>query len=352
MSSKKSCSVGRVCSVSLVALFASLTACAGGSKQSIAPPNSAEPALAESGLAGEILIDGSSTVFPISDAMAEAFQAANPNVTATVSVSGSGEGFKKLCAGEIDISNASRPIKQSEMDLCAKAGIEFVEVPIAFDGVSIVVNTDNNWTACLTKEELGKIWEPAAETAITNWSQVKEGFPDQPLELYGPAVGSGTYDYLIEAILTGDTEVTRGDFIASDDDDVIIQGVQSDAGGLGVFGFAYYEENKATLKAVAIENAAGECVEPSGETIEAGSYNPLSRPLFFYVRKSSLDNPAVLAFVQYQTNSANSDLISEVGYVTLPGEILGKVQERVDEAVTGSIFEGGSSVNVKLSDKL
>ncbi|NET33091.1 MAG: PstS family phosphate ABC transporter substrate-binding protein, partial [Cyanothece sp. SIO1E1] len=301
---------------------------------------------------GEVLIDGSSTVFPISEAMAEEFQVANPGVRLTVGVSGSGGGFKKFCAGETDISNASRPIKQSEIDLCAEAGIEFVEVPIAFDGLSIVVNTDNDWATCLTAEELGAMWEPAAEAAVTSWSQVRKEFPDQPLALYGPSTDSGTYDYFVEATVPDDAEGTRGDYTASEDDNVIFQGVQADKGGLGFFSFAYYEENKETLKVVPIENSAGECVEPTGETIEAGTYNPLSRPIFFYVKTSSLDNPAVLAFVQYQTDAANGGLISEVGYVPLPGEILGKVQERVDGAVTGSIFEGGSAVGINLNNKL
>ena len=304
-----------------------------------------------SGISGEVNVDGSSTVYPISQAMAEEFGAANRNARVTVSFSGSGGGFKKFCNGEIDISNASRPIKQKEIDKCAEQGIEFIEIPVAYDGLSVVVNKDNNWAACLTAEELGKMWEPAAEGKITAWNQVKGEYPNQVLRLYGPGTDSGTYDYFTEATI-GDAK-SRTDFTASEDDNALVQGVNSDKGGMAFFGYAYYEENKGTLQAVAIKNADGACVKPSAEAIADGSYNPLSRPIFFYVSKTAMEeNPAVKAFAEFQTNPENSELISEVGYIPLPGETQAKVQNRLANATTGSIYGGGSSVGVKLSDKL
>ncbi|MGK7874052.1 MAG: PstS family phosphate ABC transporter substrate-binding protein [Xenococcaceae cyanobacterium] len=327
--------------LSLAAFALTLAACGGGGNQT-----------QTSGLSGDVLVDGSSTVFPISEAMAEEFMKENSGVRVTVGVSGSGGGFKKFCAGETDISNASRPIKKSEIELCQNKGIEYVEVPIAFDGLSVVVNPANKWATCLTPEELGKMWEPAAEGKIVKWNQVRNDFPDKPLGLYGPGIDSGTYDYFTDAT-TGEEGESRGDFTASEDDNVIVQGVVSDQGGLGFFGYAYYEENKDTLKVAQIKNAAGKCITPSQETIADGTYNPLSRPIFFYVKKSSLEEkPAVKAFVEYQMNPDNKSLISEVGYVPLPEDIVEKVQARLDNLTTGSIFEGKSSVGVKLTDKL
>ena len=327
---------------SVATLVLALTACGGGEKATGDA----------SGISGDVLVDGSSTVFPISEAMAEEFMAANSGVRVTVGVSGSGGGFKKFCAGETDISNASRPIKESEIELCQQNSIEFVEVPVAFDGLSVVVNNGNDWAACLKAEELGKMWEPAAQGSISNWNQIRPDFPDKELRLYGPGTDSGTYDYFTDAT-TGEEGESRGDYTASEDDNVIVQGVTSDDGGLGFFGFAYYEENKDSLKVVEIENSAGECVAPSSESIADGTYNPLSRPIFFYVSKAALeDKPQVQAFVEYHLDSANENLISEVGYVPLPGDIQSKVKARVDSKTLGSIFEGGSSVGVKLSDKL
>ena len=327
--------------LSAVALALTLAACVSDENQN-----------QTSGLSGDVLIDGSSTVFPISEAMAEEFMKANPGVKVTVGVSGSGGGFKKFCAGETDISNASRPIKKSEIELCQKNGIEYVEIPVAFDGLSVVVNTANDWATCLSPEELGKMWEPAAEDKIEKWNQVRNDYPNKPLGLYGPGTDSGTYDYFTDAT-TGEEGESRGDFTASEDDNVIVQGVQSDEGGLGFFGFAYYEENKDTLKAVEIKNSADECIAPSKETIADGTYNPLSRPIFFYVKTTSLqEKPEVKAFAEYQVKSDNGYLISEVGYVPLPDDVMSKVQARLENATTGSIFEGGSSVGVKLTDKL
>lgn len=306
---------------------------------------------ADGGAEGDILVDGSSTVFPISEAMAEEFMAANSGARVTVGVSGSGGGFKKFCAGETDISNASRPIKESEIELCAENGIEYVEVPVAYDGLSVVVSKDNDWATCVKPDELTTMWDAAAEGEIDNWSQVNPDYPDQNLALYGPGTDSGTYDYFVEALLGEDG--SRGDYTASEDDNIIVQGVQNDSGGLGFFGFAYYEENADSLKALEIENADGECVLPTAETIENGSYNPLSRPIFFYVSKTALEEkPQVQAFVDFHLDEANADLITEVGYVGLPSEVLEKTKERVASKTLGSIFEGGSSVGVSLMDKL
>lgn len=303
-------------------------------------------------LSGEILVDGSSTVFPISEAMAEEFMAANPDVRVTVGTSGSGGGFKKFCAGETDVSNASRPIKEEEIQLCEENGIEYVEVPVAFDGLSVIVNDENDWVECFTPDELKTVWEPEAEGEITNWNQVRDEFPDQELGLYAPGVDSGTFDYFTEAIV-GEGGASRGDYTASEDDNVIVQGVQSDVGGHGFLGYAYYEENKDSLKVVAIENSAGECVEPSGETIADGTYNPLSRPLFIYASTSSLEEkPQVKAFMEFHLNPENEQFISETGYVALPDTIIEKAQTRLEEGVTGSIYEGGSSVGVKLEEQL
>ncbi|MEB3274883.1 MAG: PstS family phosphate ABC transporter substrate-binding protein [Prochlorothrix sp.] len=310
---------------------------------------------ADGAISGNVEIDGSSTVFPISEAMAEEFMLVNPDATVAVGVSGTGGGFKRFCAGETDISNASRPIKTSEIETCAEAGVEFMEVPIAYDGLSVVVNPANDWAVCMTAEELANTWAPAAEDTINNWNQVNDAFPDTPLVLYGPGTASGTYDYFVEATVDDilGEEGTRGDYTASEDDNVLVQGVASDPGGMGFFGYAYYEENADTLAVVPIKNAAGDCVAPTSETIASGEYNPLSRPIFFYVKKSSYEeNPAVKAFVDFQLDPANNYLVSEVGYIALPDETMGKVRDRVTSATLGSIFDDGSSLGVSLDEKL
>ncbi len=288
------------------------------------------------GVSGDVQIDGSSTVFPISEAMAEEFGLANPATRVTVGVSGSGGGFKKFCAGEIDISNASRPIKDKEIKLCADAGIDFIEVPIAFDGLTIVANPANDWASCLSVDQLNAMWKPEAEGTVDNWSQADASFPDLPLALYGPGTDSGTFDYFTDEV-NGEEGASRGDYTASEDDNVIVQGVQNDEGALGYFGYAYYEENKDSLKAVEIENEAGDCVAPSTETIADGSYNPMSRPLFFYVAKKAYDEkPQVKAFVDYQLDPANGGLIDEAGYVALPEDALGRAKARITDGKLGS----------------
>jgi phosphate transport system substrate-binding protein len=331
---------------SLVAVALGAAACGGGTTDTATDTTTDTAA---SDLTGDVLVDGSSTVFPISEAMAEEFMAANPGVRVTVGVSGTGGGFKKFCAGETDISNASRPISQEEIDLCAENGIEFIEVPVAFDGLSVVVHPDNDWATCLTTEELLTMWEPSAQGTITNWNQIRPDFPDAPLGLFGPGTDSGTYDYFMEAI--GAEGESRGDFTASEDDNVIVQGVAADPNGLGFFGFAYYIENQDSLNLVEIDGGNG-CVAPSEETIADGSYQPLSRPEFFYVKTTSLENPAVAAFIDFQIANENKEIVSEVGYVPVPDAISEKAAARLEAGTTGSVFEGGSPVGVKLEDVL
>ena len=313
------------------------------------------PADSASGLSGDILIDGSSTVFPITEAMAEEFQTANPDTRVTVGVSGTGGGFSKFCAGETDISNASRPIKAEEIEACEQAGIEYVEIPVAYDAISVVLSPENDWATCLTTEELATIWSPESEGTITNWSQVREGFPDRPLDLYGPGTDSGTFDYFTDAI-NGEEGASRGDYTASEDDNVVVQGVINDPNAIGYFGLAYYEENADSLQAAAIDDgdpSNGEgCVAPSVATVDDSTYQPLARPIFVYVSTASLDKPQVQAFMDFYTDEANSSLVSEVGYVALNSEIYTKAQERLAARTTGSIFDGGSTVGVRLGEVL
>ncbi|WP_424103408.1 PstS family phosphate ABC transporter substrate-binding protein [Moorena producens] len=284
----------------------------------------------------QVKVDGSSTVFPISEAMAEEFQKANPEIQVTVGVSGTGGGFKKFCAGETDISNGSRPIKESEIELCKKGGIEYIELPIAFDGLSVVVHKENNFASCLKTSELKKMWEPAAQDKIKNWKQIRPGFPDSKLGLYGPGTDSGTYDYFMGKTV-GKDKGSRGDYTASEDDNLIVQGVSTDKGGLGFFGYAYYEENKDKLKLLQIDGGSG-CVAPSTATIADGSYKPLSRPEFIYVKKEAATRPEVKAFVDYQLAAANSQLISEVGYVPMPEDIMTLVRKRFSDGTVGTVF--------------
>jgi phosphate transport system substrate-binding protein len=267
------------------------------------------------GLSGMVAIDGSSTVFPISEAMAEEFQIANPGVRVTVGISGTGGGFKKFCAGETDISDASRPIKPTEIDLCAENGIEAIEIPVAWDGLTVVRNPANDWATCMTVDELARLWRPGS--TIQTWNQIRADWPDQEIELYGPDTDSGTFDYFTEAIV-GEEDASRNDYTASADDNVLVVGVEGDAGSLGYFGFAYYEESSDRLGAVAIDNGDG-CVLPSRATIEDGSYAPLSRPMYIYVKPDALAKPQVRAFVEFYLENATA-LVPEVGYVPLGGE--------------------------------
>jgi phosphate transport system substrate-binding protein len=247
--------------------------------------------------ASEIRIDGSSTVAPLSAAAGELFKAENADVNVSVGTSGTGGGFKKFCAGETDISNASRAIKDEEAAECAAAGIEFTEIVVANDALTIVVNKENDWATCLTVEELNKMWAPEAEGTVTSWSQIRGGFPDVPLDLYGAGTDSGTFDYFTKAI-NGEEGASRTDYNPTEDDNVTVQGVEGAQGALGYFGLSYYEENMDKLIAVEIDGGAG-CVAPSIETAQAGTYAPLSRPLFIYVSKAAAARPEVLAFAEF-----------------------------------------------------
>lgn len=299
---------------------------------------------------GTILVDGSSTVAPITMAVAEEFQNLYPDVRVPVGISGTGGGFKKFCPGETDISDASRPIKASEREVCQQHGVEFIELPVAFDGLAVMVNPQNDFVDCLTVEELKRIWEPDAEGRITNWSQVRAGFPDRPLTLYGPGVDSGTYDYFTQAIV-GEEGASRGDFLPSEDDNVLVQGIAGDPNALGFFGLAYYEENQDRLKLVAIDAGQG-CALPTQETVSGGTYQPLSRPIFIYVNRAQADSKDEIdLFVRFYLQNAKT-LVPEVGYIPLTDEIYELALQRYEQRITGSVFEGGSQIGVSLAELL
>ncbi len=332
--------------VSLAILVASVSACTGGETSNNGNSSSSG---ADSDLSGKITIDGSSTVLLISEAMAEEFQAENKGVQVTVGKSGTGGGFKKFCAGQTEISDASRPIKKKEIDLCAQNNVEYIEVPVAFDALSVVVNKENDWAQCMKVDELKTIWEKGAQGKINKWNQVNPKFPDAPLTLLGPGTDSGTFDYFNEAIT--DEEGSRGDFATSEDDNTIVRGVAGDKNAMGYFGYAYYEENKGTLKAVEIDGGDG-CVAPSDTTVLDGTYAPLARPLFIYISKKAIERPEVKAFVEYYMDAENKELVGDVGYFPLPDEVYTKALARVQEGKTGTVFPEGKTVGVKLTDVL
>ncbi len=293
-------------------------------------------------LAGDIDIDGSSTVFPITEAVAEEFgDLTNGNVRTVVGISGTGGGFKKFCAGETVISDASRPIKQKEVDLCAAAGIEYIEIPVAIDGLSVLVNPDNDFVECLTVEQLNTIWSPESEGVVTMWNQVDPSWPAEEIKLYAPGVDSGTFDYFTEAV-NGDGGVSRGDFVASEDDNVLVQGISGDEFSLGYFGYAYYVENQDKLKAVPVDGGAG-CVAPTDEAINDGSYAPLSRPLFIYVRADAAQEDHVAEFVRYYLNENGRRLAALVGYIPFPDEVYNLSLAKFDARTTGTVFGGDNA---------
>ena len=297
---------------------------------------------------GGIRIDGSSTVYPITEAAAEEFQKQNP-AKVTIGVSGTGGGFKKLCAGEIAIAGASRPIKSSEEQACAAGKIEYVELPVAYDGLAVVVHPKNTWAKSMTVQELKKIWEPSAQQKVLTWNQVRSGWPNKPLHLFGPGVDSGTYDYFTKAVV-GEEHKSRGDYTSSEDDNVLVQGVSRDEGGLGFFGLAYYEENADKLKLVPIDDGDAKNGEgpiaPSAETVSNGTYQPLSRPVFVYVAKSALSRPEVSAFLEFYLDKGPT-LVKEARYIPLPAAAYTLAQKRLKAGKTGSLFAGkGSEVGV------
>ena len=313
-----------------------------------------EVPVAADGSKPTVKIDGSSTVYPITEAVAEEFQNLKAGkVHVTVGISGTGGGFKKFVRGETDISDASRPISADEMKAAKDGNIEFIELPVAFDALTVMVNTQNNWVDYLTVAELKMIWEPVAQGKITRWNQIRPNWPDQPIKLYGAGSDSGTFDYFTEAVV-GKAKASRGDFTASEDDNVLVQGISHDKYALGYFGYAYYAENKSVLKAVAIvpdgETAAmANAVLPSQETVLSGKYRPLSRPIFIYLNKKSLDRSEVREFAQfYMKNGAT--LATEVKYVPLPASSYEKGLERLAHGSVGTIFGGHSDMTAKVED--
>ncbi|HWP90992.1 MAG TPA: PstS family phosphate ABC transporter substrate-binding protein [Thermodesulfobacteriota bacterium] len=298
----------------------------------------------------EIKVDGSSTVYPVTEGAAEDFQnMRRGEVNITVGISGTGGGFKKFCRGETDISDASRPIKTSEIEACQQAGIEYVELPVCFDALANLVNLNNNWVDCMTVEELKKIWEPEAQGKITRWNQIRPEWPDKDLRLCGAGVDSGTYDYYTEAIV-GKEHSSRGDFTASEDDNVLVQFVNSQDNALCFFPYAYYFENKDKAKLIKVKNpTTGECVLPSAENVINGSYQPLSRPIFIYVNAKSAEKPEVKEFVELYLSNA-SDYCTSVGYVALPDEAYKLGLQKFKSMKKGTTFAGGSTVGVKIED--
>jgi phosphate transport system substrate-binding protein len=337
------CPVRRTIVTVLLPLAAALVvACGGAAPQPTATPSpGASPGPNVGNLSGSINIDGSSTVFPITEAVAEEFgRRTGGKVRVVVGVSGTGGGFSKFCAGETDISNASRPIKAVEAAACAKAGIEFIELPVAIDGLTVMVNPQNNFVQCLTVAQLKSIWEPAAEGKITRWNQVRPEWPAEIIRLYGPGTDSGTFDYFTESV-NGKAQASRGDFTASEDDNVLVQGIAGDRYSLGYFGYAYYVENTARLKAVAIDGGAG-CVAPTERTIFDGSYKPLSRPLFIYVRKEAAAQPHVREFIRSYLDAGGQGLVAEVGYIPYTSQVYELALARFQKGTLGTIFGGAS----------
>ena len=297
-----------------------------------------------------VKVDGSSTVYPITEAVAEEFQKAKKNaIKVTVGISGTGGGFKKLCRGEIDIANASRPILKKEMADCKAAGVEYIELPVAFDALTVVMNPKNAFLKELTVEQLKAIWEPAAQGKIARWNQVNPAWPDAPIKLFGAGSDSGTFDYFTEAIV-GKAKSSRGDYTASEDDNVLVQGVSRDVNAIGYFGYAYYAENTGKLKAVPIVEKAGKpAVLPSEESVIKGTYQPLSRPIFIYINPKSLDKPEVREFVEFYMKNA-SKLTKEVKYVPLPAKAYTVNMEHIDKKKTGTVFGGTAEVGITIEE--
>ena len=297
-----------------------------------------------------IKVDGSSTVFPITEAVAEEFQKeTRGSVRVTVGISGTGGGFKKFCRGEIDVQDASRPISSGEMEACRAGGVQFYELPIAFDALTLAVSPQATWVNSVTVDELKRIWEPSAQGRIMKWNQVRPDWPDQPLKLFGAGSDSGTFDYFTEAVV-GKAKASRGDFTASEDDNTLVQGIANDKHALGYIPFAYYEPNKKRLKAVSIDDGHGP-VSPSRETVENGSYQPLSRPLFIYVSTKSAARPEVKKFVEFYLAQVPV-LAPQVKYVPLPPQAYALAGEHFKNGRFGTAFQGGSTIGMKIEELL
>jgi phosphate transport system substrate-binding protein len=315
----------------------------------------AAAALLAAGFAAQaqvVKIDGSSTVFPITEGVAEDFQKMKKGaIKVTVGISGTGGGFKKLCRGEIDIQDASRPILDKEMADCRAAGIEYIELPVAFDALTVVMNPKNSFLKAITVDELKKMWEPAAQGKVMTWNQVNPAWPNAPIKLFGAGSDSGTFDYFTEAI-NGKSKASRGDFTASEDDNVLVQGVAQDVNAIGYFGYAYYAENMSRLKAVPIVEKAGKpAVSPSEASVLDGSYQPLSRPIFIYVNAKSLEKPEVREFAEYYMKNA-AKIAKEVKYVPLPAKAYTIGLEHIAKGKKGTVFGGKNEVGVRIDDLL
>lgn len=310
---------------------------------------------ADSTSASSIKVDGSSTVFPISEAVAEEFEIENSNIQVTANASGTGAGFKKFIRNEIDVTGASRPIKSSEDKDCAANKIQYIEIPVAYDGLAIVVSKENTWVDYLTVEELKKIWEPAAKGTVTHWDHVRAGWPHEKINLYGAGTESGTFDYFTEAIV-GEARSCRTDYTASEDDNGLVSGVAGDKYSLGYFGYAYFFENQDKLKLVPLDdkddtNGKGPILA-TNETIVNGTYQPLSRPLLIYVNKASAEKAEVASFVNFYIDNAPT-LVTETGYVPLSAEAYKLVKARFNAGTTGSLFLTlKTTVGVKLEEIL
>ncbi len=309
----------------LLVLALALTGCGGSSTESVS-------------------IDGSSTVFPLTEAVAEEFMKENPRARVNVGVSGTGGGFAKFLRGETAINDASRPISPEEIKKAEENGIEYIELPVAYDGLAVIVHPENDWAECLTAGELEELWAP--NSSIDRWNQLREEFPDRPIELYGPGTASGTYDYFTEAIV-GESGASRSDFTASEDDNVLVQGIKGTETSLGYFGLAYYENNAQDLKALGVDpdqrNSGASCVKPSAETVQNGTYRPLSRPLFIYVNTAKI-TPTVESFIQFYLENAG-ELAADVGYVGMPDDAYDLVRQRFEDRTTGTVF-GAEDVDV------
>lgn len=286
----------------------------------------------------EISIDGSSTVYPITEAIAEEYRSEAPDTRVTIGVSGTGGGFQQFIRGEIDINNASREIQPSEIEKAKANNVNYVRLSVAYDGLAVVINPKNDWADYITVEELNKLWRPAAQNEITMWSQIREGWPEEEIHLYGPGVASGTYDYFTEVIV-GESGLSRSDFTASEDDNVLVQGVATDKYALGFFGLAYYEENKNKLEILPVKDGQGEPVKPTVKTVSEGMYTPLSRPLFIYVSEQAAKKESVQEFVHFYLNNADK-LVNQVGYVPMPDSLyqeqIEKFENFVDKVSSGS----------------
>lgn len=298
----------------------------------------------------QIQINGSSTVYPISKAVAEGFQESKQGaVKVTVGSSGTGGGFRKFCRGETDINDASRPILKHEIEACNKSGVQYIELPVAFDALTVMVNPRNDWVNSFTIADLKKIWEPAAHGKVMTWNQIRSKWPNYPLKLFGPGDDSGTFDYFTQAVV-GKARSSRGDFIASEDDNVLVRGIANDRNALGYFGYAYYVENQKRLKAVAIDSGKGP-VPPSAKTVENGSYQPLARPLFIYVSKKSLDRSEVREFVAFYLTKA-PQFVRQAKYVPLPPSGYANAIDDVKNAHFGTRFSGKPEVGIEINDLL